>query len=368
MNLELLRKKVKEAFEVMFESKTDESIKSYEKAVEELKKSEKIAEYAANERARKEEADKERAEAMKEKISQPTMEDNKLKEEAIKFVEKIREALTVGTNFTGVIPTEIAQRIERRKEELGGLRKYCTIHNTSGNYNFLVDGGTVEATYVNEGVKIDSTDISLNQVELSSFDMYVLFKVSEKFISDVAVDLVAFLTEKIAKAFVKKENEGILKGTGDKQMTGVITKYKSENDVIATTSAAGKITLEDIKELMTKMKFTKENARLVMNESTMWALSSLKDGSNYIFSQKEGVKFIFGVPVEINPAMDNIETGKIAIVLGDFSYYHIANRMNMELKTLKELYAESDMIGFRAKKSIDGKPSTKDAFALLKVK
>lgn len=52
-------------------------------------------------------------------------------------------------------------------------------------------------------------------------------------------------------------------------------------------------------------------------------------------------------------------------MLGDFSYYWIAESLEFELQRLVELYAESNQVGFIGRQEIDGMPTLEEAFVRL---
>ena len=54
--------------------------------------------------------------------------------------------------------------------------------------------------------------------------------------------------------------------------------------------------------------------------------------------------------------------------IGDFQYYWIVDSLNLSIKRLDELYAETDQTGFIGRKEADGMPVSNEAFYHLKVK
>ena len=54
------------------------------------------------------------------------------------------------------------------------------------------------------------------------------------------------------------------------------------------------------------------------------------------------------------------------IAVGDFSYYHIVDALNMQVQRLTELYAESNQTGYIGRAEVDGMPVLEEAFARLK--
>jgi HK97 family phage major capsid protein len=60
--------------------------------------------------------------------------------------------------------------------------------------------------------------------------------------------------------------------------------------------------------------------------------------------------------------------GDYAVTFGDFSYYHIADSLEMTMKVLNELYARTNQIGIIGRMEVDGQPVLENAFVRLKIK
>jgi HK97 family phage major capsid protein len=60
-------------------------------------------------------------------------------------------------------------------------------------------------------------------------------------------------------------------------------------------------------------------------------------------------------------------TGLYVGVIGDFSYYWIAEGMSLQIQVLNELYAESNQNGYIARTELDGMPVLSEAFARVKL-
>jgi HK97 family phage major capsid protein len=72
-------------------------------------------------------------------------------------------------------------------------------------------------------------------------------------------------------------------------------------------------------------------------------------------------------PFEISEyALNTITTGRYTAVLGDFSYYWIAEAMQLEMQVLMELYAETNQVGYIGRMEVDGMPVLEEAFVRLK--
>jgi HK97 family phage major capsid protein len=78
-----------------------------------------------------------------------------------------------------------------------------------------------------------------------------------------------------------------------------------------------------------------------MNRKTLGYLNGLvsKMGTPLdVCKYVNGKPYIFGIPVKISPAMDNIGASKVPVILGDFSYWvtRLVNSENLGLTVIRE--------------------------------
>ena len=66
-------------------------------------------------------------------------------------------------------------------------------------------------------------------------------------------------------------------------------------------------------------------------------------------------------------APNTATTAQYVGIVGDFSYYWLAEALQFELQRLDELYAESNQVGFIGRLEADGMPVLAEAFARVKL-
>jgi HK97 family phage major capsid protein len=66
-------------------------------------------------------------------------------------------------------------------------------------------------------------------------------------------------------------------------------------------------------------------------------------------------------------APNTFTTGKYAGIIGDFSFYWIADSMEFSIQVLKELYAESNQVGYIGRMECDAQPVLSEAFVRVKL-
>ena len=371
MNKEMLKKmlesvqgKVQEAFTRMIETASDEDVKKYENLLKQAKD--------LQEQLDDIEALEEKKEAEKQGVPGKVQESQKKGEELdekTKFVKNLVEAVAKGTTFTGLLPREVANEIQRKKEQIARIRGLCTVHQATGDYTVYVEGDGATVTYVGEGAAIGETSPTIAPIGLSALKLGALVKVSREFIEDLGVDVMAYLVDVLSKAFAKKEDHDILFGAGTSSsktaLRGISTNVTAN---VVTAASETTVTWEEVKKFIQLLDSYRTNATLVCSQAFLDICHSFKDGSTYMVPQGQPITQIYGVKVVVSDEFPALAGGAVAAIVGDFSYYHILDRMGLEVVTLNELYAANDQVGIRALERIDGDIAIKDAFAVLKLK
>ena len=134
--LALLRKERRDLFGKMTDGYKAEDLAAYEAKAKEIHDTE----YALTEAERIElddKMDEDAAKALEEGVRE------KITDEEKKFLASIRDAVAVGSTYTGLIPSTIASEIIKKRESYGKLRSRCRRITLSGDFTYSVDGDQV---------------------------------------------------------------------------------------------------------------------------------------------------------------------------------------------------------------------------------
>ena len=369
--LEGLTNKAAEKMTKYLESLSEEDRKAWEGLMDTKKKIQKELD---DEKAKvaEEEKKKKEQQALDEKGKAKVPEGlrdvgRKISEESEKFLKDLREAVQLGTRFVGSLPTEMATAIQTKMEQLAGIYSRCTIHKASGDYVVVVESEVVTVSYTTESAAISETSPNLQPIKLSALKFSGLARISSEMLADLAVDVMNWITNEFAKAFARQMEHEILLGPGtdgDKtKIRGIITNATKT----VTAASATVITWEEVKKAVQSIGAYRTGATIVVSQQIHDQIHSFKDGSSYMFDQTRNVERIMGCPVLISDQMPAIAGGKAALVVGNFAYYHIADRQDVTIRVLEERYAEYDQVGIKATKRVDG-DFVKEAFAVLNLK
>lgn len=107
--------------------------------------------------------------------------------------------------------------------------------------------------------------------------------------------------------------------------------------------------------------------RWLFHPDTMLKIAKIKDGEGrYMLRENVGqgeADTIFGIPVALSRYAPNTLTAGLYFgILGDMSYYWIADSLDLRIQRVNELYAATDQVGFFARAENDGMPVLAEAF------
>ena len=362
--LDSVREKAQEAFKKMLDSASDDDVKKYENL---LKKANDLEEQINNIEALEEKKKLDEG-GVPGEIQEEGNKTKKTLDEKAKFVEGLREAVSKGATFSGLLPREVASEIQRKKEQIARVRGLCTVHQATGEYTVYVEGDNATVAYVGEAAAIGETSPSIKPIGLAALKLGALVKVSREFINDLGVDVMAYLVDVLSKAFAKMEDHEILFGAGTSSsknaLRGISVNAASAN--IVTAAGTDTVTWEEVKQAIQKIGAYRTNATIVCGQPFLDLCHSFKDGDTYMFPQQSQITQIMGIRVVVSDEFPTLATGAVAMIVGDFSYYHLLDRQGLEVVTLNELFAATDQIGIRAVERIDG-DLVPEAFAVLKL-
>ncbi len=348
--LKAVNEKIEKAFSVMLESASDADIKKYEMLLEQAHKLEEELSLA------------EMGELKDQGVPQRKIEEKENLSEREKFGRRLVEAVNSGTAFSGVIPRDVAEEIQRKKSNLAKIRGLCSVHVATGDYTVFVEGNGATVSYVGENTAIGETDPDVAPISLSALKLGAIVRVSREFMSDLGVDIMSYLVDVLSKAFAKKEDAEILFGTGGSTaLNGIATSATN----VVTAAEDDSFTWEEVKEFIQAIGAYRTGATIVCSQAFLDMCHNFKSGDTYLFPQGQQITQIMGIPVVVSDEL-SFAAGTATAVCGDFSYYHFMDRQNLEISLLTERYAEYDQVGIRAIERIDG-DFVDEAFSVFKM-
>lgn len=277
--------------------------------------------------------------------------------------------LTVGANGA-VIPSSIANKIIQKVYDISPIYQLATRYNVGGTLSipyYDESAGTIEMTYADEFVELESTSGKLGSIELKGFLAGALSKVSKSLVNNSQFDIVSFVVTKMAEAISKWIERELLNGTLNK-VEGLSTVTQTVTAAAATVLTADE--LIDVQEEVPDV--FQGNAIWIMNKTTRKAIRKLKDGQgNYLLNKDATARWgytLLGKDIYTSDNMSGTEAGKTAIFYGDMSGLAVKLAEDVSIQILREKFATQHAIGVVGWIEIDSKVENAQKISKLVMK
>jgi HK97 family phage major capsid protein len=299
---------------------------------------------------------------------------------AVMSAEEVRALAAddnVGGGFT-LAPQQFVTDLLKAVDDQVFIRPLATKFQVSGSQSLgapALDADPADSDWTSElATGNEDTAMKFGKRELTPHPLAKRIKVSNKLLRMSALPIESVVRERLAYKFGITEEKGFLTGTGANQPLGVFTA--SANGIStgrdSLTGSATSITFDGLYDAKYKLKGNYwARARWLFHRDALKIISKLKDTqTRYLWepSQKVGQPdMLLGVPVMMSEYVPNtFTTGKYVGMIADFSFYWIADSIDVAVQRLVELYAETNQTGFIARQEVDGMPALEEAFVRLK--
>lgn len=289
-------------------------------------------------------------------------------------------ALSAGIGSEGgflVMPEQMASGLIKALDDEVIVRQWATKFSVPGSASLgavSLDADPADSNWTTElATGNEDSTMALGKRELSPNPLAKRIKVSNKLLRQVP-STESLVMGRLAYKFGITEEKAFLSGSGAKQPMGLFT---ASNDGIGTardvvTGSATDFTFDGLINAKYSLKGGYlRNAKWLFHRDGVSKIAKLKDTTNqYLWqpSKKDGEPdMLLGLPVYQSEYVPNtFTTGLYVGMLADFSFYWIADALDMQIQRLVELYAEANQTGFIGRKETDGMPVLAEAFARIK--
>lgn len=217
----------------------------------------------------------------------------------------------------------------------------------------------------------DST-MTFGKRELYPHPLAQRIKVSKKLVRASALNIEAIIRDQLAYKKAIVEENAFLNGAGSNEPLGVFTAGVAAGITTSRDVSTGN-TITNIKaDNLIECKYNLlsnywPRARWIFHRDAIKMIRQLKDGDGQ-YLWKPGLAndrgdTILDIPVIMSEyAPHTFTTGRYVGILGDFSFYWIADALDMTIQVLTELYAETNQNGYILRSETDGMPVLEEAF------
>ena len=279
-----------------------------------------------------------------------------------------------------VTPQQLITELLKKVDDAVTIRPLATVHQL-GKAESLgapsLDTDMDDAEWTSE-VKTGSEDSAMRfgKRELNPHPLAKRIKVSQKLIRVSVLNIESLIANRLAYKFGITQEKAYMTGDGAEKPLGVFiasddgisaSRDVSEDNEATTIKADGLINAK----FALKGQYWKA-ARWIFHRDAVKQIRKLKDGNGQYLWQP-GIKgnlvdTILDAPFLMSEyAPNTFTTGQYVGILGDFSFYWIADALNMVIQRLSELYAETNQVGFIGRLESDGMPVLEEAFVRVKL-
>ena len=264
---------------------------------------------------------------------------------------------------TFMLPTKTASKYAAALRKHNLFRKYGTVlTETARDSKIYISNNDTRPEWVPENESIPTEeDNRFPAKDVSAHKLAIVTALQQDFVGDVGFDLESYLIGRFSKAFGKAEEDAFINGTGVSMPKGILHDTDGAETGVTVT---GDVTFDAVLGLYFSVdKQYRSDGMWLMNDETALKLKTLKDeNGQYLWNQNSDT--VLGKPVLISEFMPSV--GK-PIAFGDFSYYYIVDRLPLTVRTLHQLFAMQQKVGFLGVELLDGLLIRPEAVKVLRV-
>lgn len=271
-------------------------------------------------------------------------------------------------NGSVTVPEVIASEVITYAQEENLLRKYGSIHKTTGNvkYPVLVKKAKANVNKKERTAEITETDIEFDEILLDPAEFDALATVTKKLLKMSGVNVEEIVVEELKKAYVEKEINYMFRGDdASNENPGALQKkaviyYETEAIDVNAAGYSQKLYQQLVKLKGQPVTAVLKKSMWIINRAALTILEGMTDttGRPLLHEAKDGVGYtLLGHKVDFTDAANKTETDHTTPVFyfGDFSAFHIQDVVgSLEMQKLIEKFSGTNKVGFQIYNLLDG--------------
>lgn len=295
-----------------------------------------------------------------------------------------RAALQVDVSASGgtlVMPEEFLSRVIMGLDERVYMRQLATIFQLPQADSLGVptlDSDPADADWTTElGTGNEDTAMATGKRNLHPHPLAKRLKVSKTLLRK-APGSETLVRDRLTFKFAVTEEKAFLTGSGAQQPLGVFTASASGISTgrdISTDNTTTAITADGLINckfnLASQYLAASSTLRWIFHRTAVRNIRKLKDGNGqylWVAGLAGAPDTILEVPYFMSEFAPSTFTSQQYVgIIGDFSWYWIAESLRFELQRLDELYAETNQVGFIGRMELDGMPTLEESFSRLQL-
>lgn len=273
----------------------------------------------------------------------------------------IRNAMSTTTSSEGgyTVPSEIAAMVVDALKAYGGMRSVAQVISTdTGNaLNYPTSDGTSEVgEIVAENGAATGADITFGTVAVNPYK-YSSKKIALpwELIQDSAIDVVAFVTTRLATRLARITNTHYTTGDGSSKPYGLTARAATGKT--GTTGQTTTVIYDDLVDLFYSVNsaYRAQGTSWMMADSSLKVVRKLKDGQSrpiFVPSWDAGLTgatpdTLMGRPIVVNDDMPAMAANAKSIAFGAFGNFVIRDVNGMQIRRFDDsAFALNGQVGF----------------------
>lgn len=288
-------------------------------------------------------------------------------------------ALQVDADISGgylQTPEQLVKKMLKAVDNRLFLRQLATVvqvPNAESLGQTSLDNDPADPTRTTElGSGDQDSTMSFGKRKLTPSPFAIKLKVSKTMIRKVQ-GIAALVEERLAYKMAVVDENAFMNGGGGDEPLGLFTASDNGIGTARDYSTNMTATAPTFDGLM-GMKYTLHDAywnnpstRWLFHPDTMLQIALIKDGEGR-YMLRESLRagepdMLLKIPIALSRyAPNTLTSGLYFGLLGDFSYYMIADSLDLRIERDESIYRETDQVGFFARAEDDGMPTLAEAF------
>lgn len=294
-----------------------------------------------------------------------------------------QKALSEGSDTAGgfLVPPDVQAEVLARTAQLSVMRKHARVVTTNRDkvrFPAVAPSATSSSIYssgfvggwVGETPAFSDTDPSFQMFDIDVKKARVATKLSNDFVSDAAVNVLAWLAQNGAENLALVEDNGFLTGNGAAlQPLGILNAGAATKDVEGstvntisnTTSNTGSAPKLIDLVYAVPAQYRSRSSWLMCSAIAGKTMKLLDANGRFYWPALNGSGFadktdsLIGHPIDYSDWMpdDGTDTNKV-YVFGDLSQYIIVQRAQITSLILRERFADTDQVGIILMERVGG--------------
>ncbi len=294
-------------------------------------------------------------------------------------------ALQAGADVKGgytVAPEDFKNQLIKFVDDEVQIRGLATVHKVDKAVSLgapSLDTDVSDSDWTTElQTGGEDDDMAFGKRNLHPHPLAKRIKISNQLIEQSLMPIEQLVLARLGYKNAVTQEKAFMTGTGFKQPLGVFTASAegiSTGRDVSTGNTSSAMTFDGLKACKYSLK-----GQYQKSASTKWMFH--RDGIAQIAKEKDGNgRYIWEDSVKVNdpdillgiPALQSefapntFTSGLYVGILGDWKNYWIADAMDLIIKVLDQLYAETNQMGYISRTSSDGMPVLEEAFARVKL-